>query len=278
MVTDILHRTTSEIVLWIISHFPPPPVSFTHDAITRGFFFFCCWLRLVFVQVKGKIVVYNQPYVSYAETVVYRTKGASEASKNGAVAALIRSITPFSLNTPHTGQQDYIDGVPKIPVACITVEDAELLDRLYKRGGHAIPVFRKKKKIMEKSCSRSIQRKYSLYLTNICVYRRFLQNIIFLWSKYASNEVLLYYVCCIGTEVKILLNMNPKFFPNATSRNTVAEIKGTVNPEKIVLVSGHMDSWDVGQGAMDDGGGAFISWNSLVVLKNLGLRPKRTVR
>ncbi|XP_022169300.1 carboxypeptidase Q-like [Myzus persicae] len=164
--------------------------------------------------VSGKIVVYNQPYVSYSETVVYRASGASEASKYGAVATLIRSITPFSLNTPHAGHQSYSDGVKKIPTACITVEDAELLNRMYNRG----------------------------------------------------------------IKLEIFLKMDSKFFNNATSRNTVAEIQGTTDPDKIVLVSGHLDSWDVGQGAMDDGGGAFISWNSLVVLKNLGLRPKRTIR
>lgn len=86
------------------------------------------------MKVSGKIVVYNQPYVSYSETVVYRSSGASEASKYGAAAALIRSITPFSLNTPHTGHQTYADGVKKIPAACITVEDAEMLNRMYDRG------------------------------------------------------------------------------------------------------------------------------------------------
>lgn len=64
----------------------------------------------------------------------------------------------------------------------------------------------------------------------------------------------------------------------AVSRNVVAEVSGKSKPEEVVIVSGHIDSWDVGQGAMDDGGGAFISWMSLVVLKTLGLRPKRTVR
>ena len=46
----------------------------------------------------------------------------------------------------------------------------------------------------------------------------------------------------------------------------------------MVLVSGHLDSWDVGQGAMDDGGGAFISWQVLSIMRQLGLRAKRTVR
>lgn len=49
-------------------------------------------------EAKGKIVVYNQPYISYGETVRYRAQGAVEAAKAGAVASLIRSITPFSIN------------------------------------------------------------------------------------------------------------------------------------------------------------------------------------
>ena len=64
----------------------------------------------------------------------------------------------------------------------------------------------------------------------------------------------------------------------AISRNTVSELIGSKYPNQVVLVSGHLDSWDVGQGAMDDGGGAFISWRALSIVKQLGLKPKRTLR
>lgn len=62
------------------------------------------------------------------------------------------------------------------------------------------------------------------------------------------------------------------------SRNTISDITGAKFPNEVVMVSGHIDSWDVGQGAMDDGGGAFISWGALSVVRQLGLKPKRTMR
>lgn len=66
--------------------------------------------------------------------------------------------------------------------------------------------------------------------------------------------------------------------PPVQSRNTISEIEGKQIKDKAVIVSGHLDSWDVGNGAMDDGGGAFISWYSLVLLKSLNIRPRRTIR
>jgi carboxypeptidase Q len=165
-------------------------------------------------QVRGKIVVYNAPFTSYGETVRYRGSGASRAAKYGAVAALVRSITPVSLQTPHTGAMNYDEKQPKIPTAAITIEAAEMLQRLYDRGER--PTLR--------------------------------------------------------------LKMEAKFLPDAESANVIAEIKGSEKPDEIILVGGHLDSWDVGQGAHDDGGGCIIAWEAVRLLKELGLRPRRTIR
>lgn len=67
------------------------------------------WLYFPFFQAKGKIIVYNQQYVSYGKTVQYRALGAREAAKVGGVASLIRSVTPFSIYSPHTGWQVHIE-------------------------------------------------------------------------------------------------------------------------------------------------------------------------
>ncbi|XP_068627663.1 carboxypeptidase Q-like isoform X2 [Battus philenor] len=164
-------------------------------------------------DVKGKIVLYDPIFTSYGETVVYRSQGATKAAEKGAVAALVRSITPFSINSPHTGSQTYGGNVTQIPTAAITIEDADLIRRLYDRGE------------------------------------------------------------TVELNIKMFSTYDTK-----VSRNTIIDLKGIEKPEKLVIVSGHIDSWDVGQGAMDDGGGLFISWAAPVILKRLNLRPRRTLR
>jgi carboxypeptidase Q len=62
------------------------------------------------------------------------------------------------------------------------------------------------------------------------------------------------------------------------SRNLVAEWKGREHPEEIIVVGGHSDSWDVGQGAQDDGGGVISAWEAVHLMKRLNLRPRRTLR
>jgi carboxypeptidase Q len=165
-------------------------------------------------RVRGKIVVYNAPFTNYGATARYRSSGASRAARYGAVAALVRSITPTSLLTPHTGAMNYDEAQPKIPTAAITIEDAELLQRMQNRGARTT----------------------------------------------------------------LRLKMQAKFLPDAESANVIAELKGRERPDEVVLLSGHFDSWDVGQGAHDDGGGCIIAWEAARLLKELGLKPRRTIR
>ena len=85
-------------------------------------------------KVQGKIVVYNNPYQGYGLSVQYRSAGASRAAALGAVAALVRAVTPLAMQTPHTGAMNYAADQPKIPAASITPEDAGLIQRLYQAG------------------------------------------------------------------------------------------------------------------------------------------------
>jgi carboxypeptidase Q len=78
--------------------------------------------------------------------------------------------------------------------------------------------------------------------------------------------------------VVVTLRMGARMLPDAPSRNVVAEIVGREKPDEVVVIGGHIDSWDVGQGAMDDGGGAVSAWEALRLMQRLGLRPRRTVR
>ncbi len=165
-------------------------------------------------EVPGKIVLFNAPFTSYGETVAYRYSGASAAAKHGAVASLIRSIGPWSMNTPHTGVMAYKDDVQKIPHAALTMEDAMMLSRIHDRNDKII----------------------------------------------------------------VKLDMNARMVADRWSHNVLGEIKGSIYPEEVVVVGGHIDSWDVGQGAHDDGGGCIASWEVLRLIKELGLKPKRTIR
>jgi carboxypeptidase Q len=81
-----------------------------------------------------------------------------------------------------------------------------------------------------------------------------------------------------GQQPVVTLTMSAQTLPDAPSRNAVAEIVGREHPEEVVVLGGHIDSWDVGQGAMDDGGGSVVAWEALRVIKRLGLTPRRTIR
>jgi carboxypeptidase Q len=165
-------------------------------------------------RVKGRMVLFNVPFTSYGQTVPYRTAGPSRAGALGAVAALVRSIGPPGLRTPHTGVTQYSQTAPRIPAAAISAEDAERLQRMQNRG----------------------------------------------------------------TNVRIRLKMEARFLPDADSANVVAEIRGRERPDELVVLACHLDSWDVGTGSSDDGGGCIVTWEALRLMKKLNLRPRRTVR
>ena len=165
-------------------------------------------------EIRGKIVLYNVPFTTYGATVQYRYDGPNKASNYGAIASIIRSVGTSRMDMVHTGTMGKYNSSRKIPHAAISMEDAELISRIYDRG----------------------------------------QKIV------------------------LKLKMEGKFVDDRWSRNVISELKGSKYPEEIVVVGGHIDSWDVGQGAHDDGGGCIAAWHAVNLIKNLGLRPKRTLR
>ncbi|HKT81062.1 MAG TPA: M20/M25/M40 family metallo-hydrolase [Vicinamibacterales bacterium] len=172
-------------------------------------------------EAKDKIVLFDYPFSTtvspmegYRDAVSYRQGAPAAAARAGGVAALIRSVSSFSIQNPHTGSTRYDAGVPRVPAAAISVEDAEMLHRMADRGERIV----------------------------------------------------------------ITLKMGARELPDAQSRNVVAELVGREKPDEVVVLGGHIDTWDVGQGAMDDGGCSVAAWEAVRLMKRLNLQPKRTVR
>ncbi len=172
-------------------------------------------------KAKGKIVLYNKRIYpnggddrGYGSAVGLRYTGAAEAAKAGAVGMLIRSLATADLRLPHTGGMAYEDGVPRIPAAAISPEDAELIHRFL----------------------------------------------------------------AAGEAVKVTFAMSCKTLPDAESANVIGEVRGSDAPEEVVVIGGHLDSWDVGTGAQDDGAGCAISMEAIRLIQSLGVKPKRTIR
>ncbi|KAG0005016.1 hypothetical protein BGZ79_007216 [Entomortierella chlamydospora] len=170
-------------------------------------------------EVKGRIVLFNKPFESYSNDVIFRTMGATWAQEYGAVAVLVRSVGPLSLQSTHTGNSN----AASIPAASVSIEDAQLLARSVKRHQQNPEKFSD-------------------------------------WPK-------------------VKLTMNAKTaLKSKVSRNIIVELKGRETPEEVVVVGGHIDSWDVGSGAVDDGAGCFIAWETIRQLSKLEQPPRRTVR
>jgi hypothetical protein len=79
-------------------------------------------------------------------------------------------------------------------------------------------------------------------------------------------------------KVTMRLVLTPQTLPDAESYNVIADLKGSEHPEQVVIVSGHLDSWDLGRGAIDDGAGVAIAMQTAQLFRQLHLKPKRTIR
>lgn len=171
---------------------------------------------------RGKIVLFDRPmdpreldpFEAYGGAVDQRSRGAVEAARHGAVAAIVRSMTLRMDDVPHTGAMRYEEGVERVPAAAVSTAGAERLAALSRSG-----------------------KKVTLSLRQDCVDRG-----------------------------------------EAASHNVVGEIRGASRPDEIVVLGAHLDAWDVGQGAHDDGAGCVHVIEALRILRALGLRPARTIR
>lgn len=172
--------------------------------------------------IEGKIVFFNRPadnklinsFSGYGSAVNQRTQGASEASKYGAIAVIVRSATQSLDDFPHTGVTRYEDGVKKIPAVAVSTKDAELLSQ---------------------------------------------------WLKTDSSLICNLISTC-------------KNNPDTWSYNVIGEIRGSVMPDQYITVGGHLDAWDITEGAHDDAGGCVQSIEMIRLFRKLGIKPKRTVR
>lgn len=165
---------------------------------------------------KDKIVFFNAPWKGYGSSVGFRTRGPSIAAKYGAKACIIRSVASFSIENPHTGSVFYDSKFLKIPAAAVSLETADMFERMLNR----------KQKVV------------------------------------------------------VNLYMEAHYEGKTKSNNVVAEYIGSEKPNEILLLGGHIDTWDVGPqtGANDDTAGFMVCLEAIRTLIKLGLRPKRTLR
>jgi hypothetical protein len=172
--------------------------------------------------IQGKIVFFNRPFdnklinsfAAYGGAVNQRTVGPSEASRYGAIAVIVRSMTQSLDNFPHTGVTRYADNVNKIPAVAVSTLDAELLSQ---------------------------------------------------WLK---------------TDPSLTVNLvsTCRNYPDTISYNVIGEVYGSLKPNEYITVGGHLDAWDITEGAIDDGGGCMQAIETIRIYKKLDIKPKRTVR
>ncbi|MCY1029871.1 M20/M25/M40 family metallo-hydrolase [Corallococcus sp. BB11-1] len=192
---------------------PTPPEGLTAEVVEVGSLE---ELAALGDKVKGRIVFFNHTMseaVDYGRFAGLRGRGPAAAAKQGAVAALVRSLATASLRTPHTGSTRFDEGGPRLPAASVSVEDALTLHRMLQGG-----------------------------------------------------------------TVKVRLVLGCSELPDADSSNVVAEVRGREKPDEVVLLGAHLDSWDVGTGAHDDGAGVVMVMEAARLIAKLPQAPRRTVR
>lgn len=178
-------------------------------------------LRALGDAARGKIVLFNRPFDvtvlntgrGYGGAVDQRVRGAVEAAKAGAVAALVRSVTSEPDDVPHTGNLRYEDGVPEIPAAALGVLSAERLSGRLRSG-----------------------------------------------------------------PVRVTIRQDCAMLDPVPSANVVGEIRGREAPDEVVLAGAHLDAWDVGEGAHDDGAGCAHVLEAARLILATGPAPRRTIR
>lgn len=207
-------------------------------------------LRKHSAEAKGRIVFYDYPFdprpvetfSAYRDAVRYRAQGAAEAARYGAVAVLVRSMTGASDNNPHTGAMIYNDSFPKIPAAALGIQDADRLAA-----------------VLQGSPSSSSPDHDKMHGTP--------DN---LRSGNLTPDNL--------PQVSVYLRTLAQMLPDTLAHNVIGEIRGSVYPDQVITVGGHLDSWDPAEGAQDDGAGCVQSIEVLRALKAIGYKPRHTIR
>jgi carboxypeptidase Q len=172
--------------------------------------------------VKDKIVFFNRPmnnsrvrtFQTYGETVDQRAMGASKASRYGASAVLVRSLSTEQNDFPHTGVSHFDNDVKKIPSISISTNDANKLSK----------------------------------------------------------------ICKQYTGVNVWIKSSTETIDSARTSNIIAEIRGSLHPEKVILIGAHIDSWFNTPGAHDDGAGCEQIIDVLRIFKELNIKPLNTIR
>lgn len=206
-------------ILALGSSVPTPKEGITAEVIAVESF---AELKERAAEAKGKIVLFNHrfdarslsTFAGYSKAVRYRYGGASAAARVGALAAIVRSMTPNLDDVPHTGNMGYAEDAAKIPTAAVSTKGAARIAALLARG----------------------------------------------------------------LRVRLHLRLDCQTLPDERSFNVIGELRGRELPDEVLVVGGHLDAWDVGEGAHDCGAGCTQSMAALSLLKRLNLRPRRTLR